>query len=148
MARPTGCLASIGALALLLGFGSCVYSLSTSPTVTTQPTPPPAPPAPPPPGWKVSEHEGIFWRWCTNDPACSSDRVIGDGSYVLMQVWCKDRPCGDIYAQVNLINAQDVVVGWTNDSGYGDIGQKVQLTFHATQDDWETARLTQLSVTP
>ena len=147
MARPTGCLATIGALALLLGFGSCVYSLGTAP-VSRQPVPAPVPPAEPPPGWTASDHPGIFWRWCTKDPECSSDGVIGDGSYVLMQVWCKERACGDIYAQVNLVNDSGVVVGWTNDSGYGGFGQKVQLTFDPTQDNWKTAQLTELNVRP
>lgn len=57
---------------------------------------------------------------------------------------CKERACGDIYGRVNLISSSGVVVGWTNDTGYGDIGQKVQLTFDSYQDGWEKAQLTEL----
>ena len=99
-----------------------------------------------PPGWETTDKPGVYWRWCTNDSECSTDKVLGENKYSLMQVWCKERACGDIYGQVNLISSAGVVVGWTNDTGYGDIGQKVQLTFDSHQDGWERAQLTKLNI--
>ena len=47
-----------------------------------------------------------------------------------MMVWCRYRKCGNIYAKVNFIQGENgPVVGWTNATAYGDIGQKVILTF-------------------
>lgn len=98
-----------------------------------------------PNGWHASSVSGIYWRWC-DSPDCTTAKVIGDNSSVLAQVWCKTRACGDIYAQINLISDSDVVVGWTNDTAYGDYGQKVQLTFQSSQGGWSKARLTTLRV--
>lgn len=98
-----------------------------------------------PNGWRVSNIPGIYWRWCA-ETDCSRSKVIGDNSAVLIQIWCKTSACGNIYGRVNLISSSDVVVGWTNDTAYGDQGQKVQLTFQSGQDDWTKARLTELNI--
>lgn len=104
-----------------------------------------APPAAPE-GWTATDTPGVYWRWCEESDNCSSDKVLGDSGYVLALVWCKDRACGDIYGRVNLINAEGVVVGWTNDTAYGDIGQKVQLTFSSYVDSWKKTQLTELNI--
>jgi hypothetical protein len=96
-------------------------------------------------GWRQSDYPGIYWRWC-DPPDCGTNKVIGDNAYVLAQVWCKTRACGDIYARVNFISDSDVVVGWTNDTGYGDNGQKVQLTFQSSDSGWSKVRLTELNI--
>lgn len=98
-----------------------------------------------PNGWRQSEYPGIYWRWC-DPPDCRTNKVIGDNAYVLAQVWCKTRACGDIYARVNFISDDDVVVGWTNDTSYGDYGQKVQLTFQSSDGGWSKVRLTELNI--
>ena len=96
-------------------------------------------------GWKEVE-DGIYRRWCTTGPnPCSSAGVIGDGSYVLVEIWCKERACGDIYGRVNLLDSNGTVVGWTNDTGYGGLGQKVVLTFDSYRDGWTSAQLTELN---
>ena len=77
-------------------------------------------------GWWEQE-PGIFVRWCTE--SCPNNEVIGANSYWLMEVWCRERACGDLYAQINIENRQGQVVGWTNDTGFGDHGAKVVLTF-------------------
>ena len=71
-------------------------------------------------GW-WEQQPGIFARWCTK--TCSRAGLIGDSAYSLMEVWCRDRACGDIYAQVNFIR-NGSVVGWTNDTLYLGYGQK------------------------
>lgn len=98
-----------------------------------------------PPGWSATGAQGIYWRWCP-EQACSTEAVIGDNAFVLAQVWCKDRACGDIYGRVNFLDANKVVVGWTNDTAYGDAGQVVQLTFDTHLKNWSTAKLTNLNV--
>ena len=76
-------------------------------------------------GWTQQE-PGIYVRWCTE--SCSRAEVIGNSAYWLMEVWCKDRSCGDIYAQMNILR-NGTVVGWTNDTMYLSKGQKGVLTF-------------------
>lgn len=76
-------------------------------------------------GWWQQE-PGIFVRWCTK--TCSRAEVIGDSAYWLMEVWCKERACGDIYAQMN-IEKNGTVVGWTNDTLFLSRGQRGVLTF-------------------
>lgn len=142
-----GCLSLIGLLVMLGIIGSLAPKPEKPATGDKKPTQSPEATTPEPvtpQGWNSTETPGIYWRWCTNDPECTSDKVIGDGGYNLMQVWCKEKACGDIYGRVNLISSSGVVVGWTNDTGYGDIGQKVQLTFDSHQDGWVEAQLTEL----
>jgi hypothetical protein len=76
-------------------------------------------------GWFQIER-GIYGRWCTD--TCSRAEVIGTASYWLLEVYCKERACGDIYAQLN-ISKGGTVVGWTNDTAYLGYGQKGILTF-------------------
>ena len=76
-------------------------------------------------GW-FQIQRGIYGRWCTD--TCSRAEVIGNASYWLLEVYCKERACGDIYAQLN-ISKGGTVVGWTNDTAYLGYGQKGILTF-------------------
>jgi len=76
-------------------------------------------------GW-FQIQRGIYGRWCTD--TCSRAEVIGNSSYWLLEVYCKERACGDIYAQLN-ISKGGTVVGWTNDTAYLGYGQKGILTF-------------------
>lgn len=98
---------------------------------------------PVPAGWSSTGKKGIYWKWCSSGE-CNTSKVIGDNSYALMQVWCKEVACGNIYGRVNLLDDNDVVIGWTNDTGYGDAGQVVQLTFDSFQT-FKTVRLTELN---
>ncbi len=80
-------------------------------------------------GW-WEQQPGIFVRWCDDEhPPCPGPKSNGysNVSWRAM-VYCKERACGDIYARLNIMQ-DNVVVGWTNDTAYGDIGQKVVLTF-------------------
>ena len=76
-------------------------------------------------GWR-EQLSGIYVRWCTK--TCSQADVIGDSTFALMEVWCKERACGDIYAQANFVK-NGTTVGWTNDTLYLGYGQKGVLTF-------------------
>jgi len=77
--------------------------------------------------WEAAS--GVYVRWCTNANPCpgsASDHYTPRVWRAM--VWCKERACGDIYARMN-ISSGGAVIGWTNDTGYGDYGQKVVLTF-------------------
>ena len=91
-------------------------------------------------GWWEQE-PGIFVRWCTQ--TCSRAKVIGSGTYSLMEVWAKDAHAGDIYARVNLLR-NDVVIGWTNDTMYLSHGQRGVLTFDSYIDA-DSAQLTEFN---
>ena len=91
-------------------------------------------------GW-WEQKPGIFVKWCKN--ASSSYPKRGDCPYTdsymdsvwRMMVWCKERSCGNIYAKINILQGSDgPVVGWTNDTAYGDYGQKVVLTFQTSSN--------------
>jgi hypothetical protein len=75
--------------------------------------------------WEVED--GIFVRWCKPQNPCPETHSYTDYTWRAM-VWCKNRACGDIYARINILQGA-TVVGWTNNTAYGDIGQKVMLTF-------------------
>jgi len=78
-------------------------------------------------GWQEIE-TGILVRWCTDAQPCPESDSFSDYTWRAM-VWCRDRACGDIYSRINISDPNGVVLGWTNDTAYGDIGQKVVLTF-------------------
>ncbi len=97
-------------------------------------------------GW-WEQKPGIFVKWCKN--ASSSYPKRGDCPYTdsymdsvwRLMVWCKERSCGNIYAKINILQGSGgPVVGWTNDTSYGDYGQKVVLTFQ-TSSNGDRARL-------
>ena len=93
-------------------------------------------------GW-MQLKPGIFGRWCYGN--CSTSKVIGDDKYFLLEIWAKNQDAGDIYAQVNLLDAADTVVGWTNDTLYLSKGSKGILTFTTRQENVTTARLIKFS---
>ena len=101
-------------------------------------------------GW-VEQKPGIFVKWCKN--ASFSYPKKGDCPYTdtymdsvwRMMVWCKERSCGNIYAKINILQGSGgPVVGWTNDTAYGDYGQKVVLTFQ-TSSNGNRARLVEFT---
>ena len=77
--------------------------------------------------WEVSD--GVYMRWCTDTNPCPGSANDHYTDYVWRaMVWCKEQACGDIYARINITN-NGTVMGWTNETAYGDYGQKVVLTF-------------------
>ena len=97
-----------------------------------------------PEGWETTSKEGVYSKWCKVGE-CDTSRVIGEQKYAILMVWCKESACGDIYAQVNLLNASGVVIGYTNDTGYGSKGDKVQLTL-SSYSDFSKMQLTELNL--
>ena len=97
-----------------------------------------------PAGWSTTSKEGVYTKWCKKGE-CDTSSVIGEQRYAILMVWCKESACGDIYARVNLLNASEVVIGYTNDTGYGNLGDKVQLTL-SSYSDFSSMRLTELKL--
>ena len=96
-----------------------------------------------PEGWEATTKEGVYSKWCKVGE-CDTSKMSGQQGSILM-LWCKEQACGDIYAQVNLINASGVVIGYTNDTGYGSKGDKVQLTL-SSHSDFSKMQLTELNL--
>lgn len=91
-------------------------------------------------GWWEAQ-SGVFVRWCENQ--CAETESFMDSVW-RMEVWCKERACGDIYARINIMDGRNgPVIGWTNETAYGGIGQKVILTFQSSTSG--TARLTEFT---
>jgi len=97
-----------------------------------------------PEGWDTTSKEGVYSKWCKVGE-CDTSRVMGEQKYAILMVWCKEVACGDIYARVNLLNATGVVIGYTNDTGYGNKGDKVQLTL-SSYNDFSEMQLTELNL--
>jgi len=91
-----------------------------------------------PKGWNSTGTPGIYFRWCEG---CEGN-AIGGQNYNVVQIWCKTRDCGNIYVRANLLS-NDAVIGWTNSTGYGSKGQKVNLTL-ASFDSYESIELTHM----
>jgi hypothetical protein len=129
------------------------WQQSPQPTPTPRPAPVPQPPSRPAVslndnvliGWNKTRKPGVFVKWCTGKNECdgASEKDFTGNGYTAMLVWCKDAPCGSIYAEVNLIGENDLVVGWTNDTGFGAEGDKVMLVFRG-QENSSASRLTKL----
>ncbi len=96
-----------------------------------------------PVGWEATSKEGVYSKWCKVGECDTSKMTDQQGS--ILMLWCKEQACGDIYAQVNLINASGVVIGYTNDTGYGNKGDKVQLML-SSYSDFSSMRLTELNL--
>jgi hypothetical protein len=141
-------LATVLGVAALLGCAPKPEAMDLSqdaePEVVS-PAPKPAPKPIAPEGWKTTGTNGVYWKWCDSFDRCDTSKVIGDNGYVQALVWCKEKACGDIYGRVNLIDGNGTVVGWTNDTGYGGAGQRVQLTFDSYQN-FSKASLTELNI--
>jgi hypothetical protein len=91
--------------------------------------------------WHPGPVKGTYWAWCDD---CSPDVIGTDQNAWVVQVWCKKQDCGNIYVQGNLIK-DDVVVGWTNATGYGYKGDKVNLTL-STYKDCDSITLTHMNM--
>jgi len=81
-------------------------------------------------GWYEMK-PGIYARWCTE--TCSLAKVIGSGSYSLMEVWAKDAHAGDIYARVVVLRDGEIV-GYIKDTIHLSRGQRGVLTFDSYFD--------------
>ena len=106
-------------------------------------TAPPTPKLPTiPKGWKESPRKGVFWRFCTDADQC----VPFTARYgVSLIVWCRDRACGDIYVRAN-IETKETVVGWTNDTGYGRLGDRVQIDLDTYQSAGDYFQITEMKI--
>lgn len=123
----------LGACLLLLAVAArnCSKALSETPAPAQSAEKSAVKAAPkPPPGWFETGVSGVLMAFCKADekaPECLAAGERSGGPALVIKVWCRDRPCGDIYIQANQATDQGAVMGWTNDTGNGRQGDVVYL---------------------
>ena len=75
-------------------------------------------------GWKQSA-DGVMTRWCTED--CHPPRLYGGGKAQVFEVWCRQRPCGEISASFRVLNRQGDPIGSTTATKSGLQGERLRL---------------------
>jgi hypothetical protein len=75
-------------------------------------------------GWKPAA-EGVLTRWCTQD--CAPPKLYGGGKAQVLEVYCKDRPCGTIHVTFKVLNRQGRVIGTTSAEREGLQGELLRL---------------------
>lgn len=75
-------------------------------------------------GWQTSA-DGVLTRWCTDD--CNPPKLFGGGMARIFEVYCKDRPCGNIRATFRVLDRDDKEIGTTTASKDGLQGERLRL---------------------
>jgi hypothetical protein len=75
-------------------------------------------------GWKQSA-EGVMTRWCSGD--CRPPKLYGGGKAEILEVYCKDRPCGSIRATFRVLDRDGQDVGTTTATREGLHGERLRL---------------------
>ena len=75
-------------------------------------------------GWTTSA-DGVLTRWCTQD--CHPPKLYGGGKAEILEVYCKDRPCGSIRATFQVLDKQGQEIGTTTSSKEGLQGERLRL---------------------
>jgi hypothetical protein len=93
-------------------------------------------------GWKQSA-DGVLTRWCSDD--CRPPRLYGGGKARLFEVWCRQRPCGEISARFRVLNRQGEPIGSTTATKSGLHGERLRLVVVSSDpqaDQFELERFT------
>lgn len=75
-------------------------------------------------GWKQSA-EGVMTRWCSED--CNPPRLYGGGRAEVFEVWCRQRPCGEIRATFEALDRQGKALGTISANRTGLQGERLRL---------------------
>lgn len=75
-------------------------------------------------GW-TSSADGVLTRWCSED--CHPPKLYGGGKAEILEVYCKDRPCGSIRATFAVLDKQGQEIGTTTSSKDGLQGERLRL---------------------
>ena len=102
-------------------------------------------------GWFVTRH-GIYARYCNDprrpptEPACSTADVRGNDTAWLLEVWCTDKKCGEVYGELSILDGKSVIARTNSTVCCLDKGMKGLLTFQkrGLKGDYK-AGLTQLT---
>ena len=134
----------------ILGFIGGGSSSDTSSTASSEPTAaassePTVDEAPWFPAGYSEVQDGIALKWMTVAEDNASDACTGDhcwGAYVIARDGCPSS----LYAEITLLDGQDVQLGYTNDSvGSVSPGTKVRLMFNTYENSARQARLAKVS---
>lgn len=89
--------------------------------------------------------DGIAWKWMTVAEDNASDACTGDhcwGAYVIARDGCPSS----LYAEITLLDGQDVQLGYTNDTvGSVSPGTKARLMFNTYESSAKQAQLAKVS---
>ncbi len=98
-------------------------------------------------GWIPTEFNSwtddpnVAWRWLKdNEYKCTGDSCWG------MMVIAKDGCSRSLYAEISILDKNEVQIGYTNDTASQALPmQKTKLIFNTFEDDAHTARLSKIS---
>jgi hypothetical protein len=88
-----------------------------------------------------SDDPNVGWRWLrTNEFSCTGDSCWG------MMIIAKDGCDRSLYAEISILDKNEVQIGYTNDSVSQALPmQKSKLIFNTYEDEANTARLSKIS---
>jgi len=76
-------------------------------------------------GWKWINND-IFYRICGGENATCEDSQINLDSNWKVQVWCKERACGDFFISMEVIK-DNQFVGYVSKESCGNKGEKLMI---------------------
>ena len=99
-------------------------------------------------GWIPTEFNSwtddpnVAWRWLEdNEYKCT----LGDSCWGMMVI-AKDGCSRSLYAEISILDKNEVQIGYTNDTASQALPmQKTKLIFNTFEDDAHTARLSKIS---
>jgi hypothetical protein len=75
-------------------------------------------------GWNQSA-DGVLTRWCRED--CNPPKLFGGGRAEVFEVWCRQRPCGNIRATFKVLNKEGAAIGTTTSTKSGLQGERLRM---------------------
>ncbi len=95
--------------------------------------------------------DGVFVAICDSralSKECAAAESRAGGSALVIKVWCKNRACGQVYIQANQVTEQGAVMGWTNDTGNGQVGDTIYLAlrYYSEEGVFAAPKLTEFTI--
>lgn len=93
-------------------------------------------------GWKASD-DGVLTRWCSED--CNPPKLYGGGKAQVFEVWCRQRPCGNIRATFKVLNKEGASIGTTTSTKSGLQGERLRMVVVSPEPQASRFELEQFS---
>ena len=93
-------------------------------------------------GWKQSA-DGVLTRWCSED--CNPPKLFGGGKAEVFEVWCRQRPCGNIRATFKVLNKEGAAIGTTTSTKSGLQGERLRMAVVSPEPQASRFELEQFS---
>ena len=85
----------------------------------------------------------MLTRWCSED--CNPPKVFGGGKAQVFEVWCRQRPCGNIRATFRVLNKEGTAIGTTTSTKSGLQGERLRLVVVSPESQASRFELEQFS---